>query len=796
MMSTIETKLSQLDSAPRKGLFRRRGIFSKFVVSFVGLVVLVLLVNGALETWFMYSETTQILAKAQSEKATTTANRIDQFLSDIERQISWATRASSTTVEQRRSDYAQLLQQVPAIDSLIYLDGSGKEQLRLTRAQFVIASGVDYSDDPKFKETKDKPVWLSPVHFDGFDPFIAIAMAHSGRNAGSTVAEINLKFLSDFVDQGQTGTDIDAYVLGPEGRLLAHSDIGHNHLGAALANLPQVKSLIKSPAGPVTLGQDPDGHAVLTGSAAIPRMNWYVFFEQPLSKALQPVYGLLYRTGWLLAVAIMLAVLAGMLLARQLVTPIRALQVGARQLEASDFGHRINVKTADEIEELADHFNRMADQLQGSYSRLEQKVADRTRDLAQSNSELKALEEIGRAVASSLDINAVLATIVTQAVKFSRADAGAIYSYDASRGIFELAEAHALDQSFQDKVRGTRITLDESALGLSAKQRSPVSIPDLSKAPSFSLKEIVLSAGFNSVLIVPLFAQDDILGALVLQRREVGDFPASTVDLMQTFANQSVLAMKNAQLFREVDQKGRELAIASEHKSQFVANMSHELRTPLNAVLGYSELLADGLYGSIPQKGLDVLERIQANGKHLLGLINDVLDISKIEAGQLTLALDDYSVEAMVQSVVAATGSLAQAKGIEVKTSVPNDLPMGRGDERRLTQVLLNLVSNAIKFTDTGEVEVRVQSVNGEFNIMVCDTGPGIAPKDQATIFEQFQQIDNTSTRKKGGTGLGLSISRQLVGMHGGRIDLNSTVGVGSTFNIVVPVRVQQQRPA
>jgi signal transduction histidine kinase len=794
MMSTIEPKLSQPDSAPHKGLFRRRGIFSKFVVSFVGLVVLVLIVNGVLETWFMYRETTQILAKAQSEKATTTANRIDQFLSDIERQISWATRASSTTVEQRRSDYAQLLQQVPAIDSLIYLDGAGKEQLRLTRGQFVIASGVDYSDDPKFKETQDKPVWLSPVHFDGFDPFIAIAMAHSGRKAGSTVAEINLKFLSDFIDQNQTGTGVDAFVLGPEGRLLAHSDIGPNHLGADLSNLPQVKSMIKPGAEPVTLGQDPDGHAVLTGSAAIPRMNWYVFFEQPLSKALQPVYGLLYRTGWLLALAIMLAVLAGMLLARQLVTPIRALQVGARQLEASDFGHRINVKTADEIEELADHFNRMADQLQGSYSRLEQKVADRTRDLAQSNSELKALEEIGRAVASSLDINAVLATIVTQAVKFSRADAGAIYSYDASRDIFELAEAYALDQSFLDKVRATRVTLDESALGLSAKQRAPVSIPDLSKAPNFSLKESVLSAGFNSVLVVPLFAQDDILGALVLHRRETGDFPASTVDLMQTFANQSVLAMKNAQLFREVDQKGRELAIASEHKSQFVANMSHELRTPLNAVLGYSELLADGLYGSIPQKGLDVLERIQANGKHLLSLINDVLDISKIEAGQLTLALDDYSVEAIVQSVVAATGSLAQAKGIEVKTSVPNDLPMGRGDERRLTQVLLNLVSNAIKFTDTGEVEVRVQAVNGEFNIMVCDTGPGIAVKDQATIFEQFHQIDNTSTRKKGGTGLGLSISRQLVGMHGGRIDLDSTLGVGSTFNIVVPVRVQQQR--
>ena len=792
MMATIETK-SYLDNA-RRGWFRRGGIFGKFVVSFVGLVVLVLVVNGGLETWFMYRETTNILAKSQSEKASATANRIDQFVSEIERQIGWATRASSTTVEQRRSDYALLLQQLPAIDRLIYLDGAGKEQLRLTRGQVVVASGVDYSDDPKFKETRDKSVWLSPVYFDGFDPFIAIAMAHAGRNPGSTVAEINLKFLSDFIDQSQSGADIDAYVVGPTGRLLAHSDISHNHLGTDFASLPQVIARIKPGGDTMNLGHDPNGRSVLTGSAAVPRMNWYVFFEQPLSTALQPVYGLLYRTGWLLALGVGLAVLAGMLLARQLVTPIRALQVGARQLEASDFGHRINVRTADEIEELADHFNRMADQLQGSYSRLEQKVADRTRDLAQSNSELKALEEIGRAVASSLDTKAVLATIVTRAAELSHADAGAIYSYDATRKVFELAEAHALDQSFQDKVRATRIKLDESVLGLSSKRREPIAIPDLSNAPNYPLKELTLSAGFHSVLIVPLFAQDEILGALVLQRRATGDFPASTVGLMQTFANQSVLAMNNARLFREVDQKGRELAIASAHKSQFFANMSHELRTPLNAVLGYSELLADGLYGRIPQKALEVLERIQANGKHLLGLINDVLDISKIEAGQLALALDDYSVEAIVQSVVASTGSLAQTKGIEIKTVVPKGLPMGRGDERRLTQVLLNLVSNAIKFTDTGGVEVRVKAVNGEFNIMVRDSGPGIAPEDQTKIFEQFQQVDNSSTRKKGGTGLGLSISRQLVDMHGGRIDLDSTLGVGSTFKIVVPVRVNQQR--
>ena len=247
------------------------------------------------------------------------------------------------------------------------------------------------------------------------------------------------------------------------------------------------------------------------------------------------------------------------------------------------------------------------------------------------------------------------------------------------------------------------------------------------------MKKPTLAAGFNSVLVIPLLGQDVIVGALVLQRRAAGDFPERTVGLMQTFAHQSVLAMSNAERFLEVDQKGRGLAIASEHKSQFIANMNHELRTPLNAVLGYSELLADGLYGKLPAKALQVLGRIQANGKHLLGLINDVLDISKMEAGQLTLALDDYSMETVVQSVVSATGSLAEAKGIAIKTSIPEGLPIGRGDERRLNQVLLNLVSNAIKFTDKGSVEVGVKAANGEFHIL----GPRHRTRDRARGSDQ-----------------------------------------------------------
>ena len=349
----------------KKGWFRRTGLFGRYVVSFVGLVVLVLAVNGALETWFMYRETTQLIANSQSDKADATARRIEQFVSEIERQISWATRASATTVEQRRADYAQLLEQVPAIDRVIYLDGLGREQLRLTRRDIVVGSALDYSGDPRFKETQERSTWLSPVYFDGLDPFIAIAMAHSGRNAGSTVAEINLTFLASFIEPDQIGKGTRAYIVGPTGRLLAHSVSGRR-LGADFSSLPQVAVELRNSSEDMMFGNDLDGQAVLTAGAAIERTNWHVFFEQPLSAALQRVYNLVYRTIGLLALGAMLAVLFGILLSRQMVVPIRALQSGANQLEASNFGHRIQVRAAYEIEELADRFNRMADRLQDS----------------------------------------------------------------------------------------------------------------------------------------------------------------------------------------------------------------------------------------------------------------------------------------------------------------------------------------------------------------------------------------------------------------------------------------------
>ncbi|MGA2128282.1 MAG: HAMP domain-containing protein, partial [Xanthobacteraceae bacterium] len=548
---------------------RRRGLFAKYAASFVGLVVFVLAINAAGEMWYSYQTTKSALARAQSDRAETAALRIEQVFAELEKQINWATRASAATLDQHRNDYASLLQQLPAVDQLLYIDGDGREQLKVSRQTTVYGGNADHGRDLMFRDAGLERISLGAVELRAnSEPFMKIAMAHSGRNAGVTVAEINLRFLADIVRAIPLNRGGRAYVVGAAGRLLAHSDKSVAS-SADVSSLPQVAAARDPDAAPVVIGRDLGGGSVLVGSASIPKMSWSILVEQPLSEALQPLYDLAERILWLLALGLIVAVLAGTVQARRMLGPIRALQAGAARLGAGDFSQRIEVRTGDEIEELADKFNLMAGQLRESYSRLEQKVEERTRDLAQSVRELKALEEIGRAVTTSLDLKAVLATIVSRAVDLAQADGGAIFSYAESERAFVLAQACGIDQRLVGSLNAARIGEGGSVMAMAAAARQPIPIPDLSAMRDYPHRDATLAAGFNSVLVVPLVGPEEILGALVVLRKSTGEFPPNTAGLMQTFAHQSVLAMHNAQLFHEIEEKGTQLAIANAHKSQF-----------------------------------------------------------------------------------------------------------------------------------------------------------------------------------------------------------------------------------
>jgi GAF domain-containing protein len=390
---------------------------------------------------------------------------------------------------------------------------------------------------------------------------------------------------------------------------------------------------------------------------------------------------------------------------------------------------------------------------------------------------------------STFDLKLVLKTLVESAVRLCEADMAVIPLITAD-GIFEGVASYGFP------VELSRIPFEAGRGSLQSRivlERRPIQISDVLADPEYTLHDVQKRVGYRSILGVPLLREGNPIGTIVLMRLTVRPFTEKQIELVTTFADQAVIAIENVRLFDEIQDKSRQLEIASQHKSQFLANMSHELRTPLNAILGYTELMADGIYGELPEKTMGVLKRLESNGRHLLGLINDVLDLSKIEAGQLVLELTDYSLEDIAQTVRSTLEPLAADKKLAFKVEMAPKLPPGHGDGRRLTQVLINLVGNAIKFTDAGEVVIKATATDGSFHLSVRDTGPGISAADQAKLFQEFQQADNAITRKKGGTGLGLAISKRIIEMHGGKIWVESQVGQGSTFAFTVPVRAVQQ---
>jgi adenylate cyclase len=558
--------------------FRGRGLFAKYVFSLVGLVLFVLAVNSAIETYFVYRETQAALVDAMAEKAETTVSRVQQFVDETERQISWVT-AGSRRPDQRREDYQLLLRQVPAVNQVYQAGRDGRAQLRVSRSTIAVIepnNARDFSRDITANDASSKSLWSGETRFEGGQPIMYVTTEHPRREDGFSIIELNLRFLTDFVTSGQAGKIGNAYIVSQKGRLLASSDPDWK-IGNDLSKLPQVAALLGTTPQPRSTGTSADGQAVLVAAKTVPDLNWHVIYEQPLSQAFLPIKDLLIRAVGLVGLGLLLAMIAGTVLTRRMLVPIRALHAGARRLADGDFGQHIEIKTHDELEELADQFNHMADEMQESYTKLEHKVAERTADLAQSVRELKALEEVGRAVSSSLDLKAVLKTVSTRAADITGADAVVIYTYNGARRTFELGEAIGLPVSNTGRTEHLVIGEDNSVLGEAAATGQPVEIPDIAHAPEHPLNSVALAAGFNSVLVVPLGdRQQGVLGSLVVLRKTLGTWASGTVGLIQTFAHQSVLAMRNASLFHEVDQKGRELSVAHDTVQKQAAKLQEQ----------------------------------------------------------------------------------------------------------------------------------------------------------------------------------------------------------------------------
>jgi len=495
---------------------------------------------------------------------------------------------------------------------------------------------------------------------------------------------------------------------------------------------------------------------------------------------------------------------------RYIARPLLELQNSAGLIASGNLEAPINATSQDEIGRLARDLNSMRgsikdligelrdnkEKLEEANRTLEDKVDERTRELRGALEELRALSEVGRAVSSTLDLQAVLTSIASHAVQLSGADAGAIYEFDEATEEFDLRASHSMEEDLVEALRTNPIRLGSGTVGRATATRAPVQVADILQDHETSetqARRVLRQLGYRSLLAIPLLREKQIVGGLSVYRKQPGSFPAETVNLLHSFATQSVLAIQNARLFREIEDKGRQLQVADRHKSEFLANMSHELRTPLNAIIGYSEMLQEESQDLGQENFIPDLQKIEGAGKHLMSLINNILDLSKIEAGKMDLFLEEFEVGPMLQEIITTIKPLIDKNANTLQLRCAADIGVMTADLTKVRQTLFNLISNACKFTEHGAITLSVarEGIDGAewINFQVADTGIGMTPEQTGKLFQAFTQADASTTRRYGGTGLGLAISQKFCQMMGGDISVISALGQGSTFTVRLPAR-------